>query len=110
MSHPTPRLFAPVLALLAAFAAGNASALPHEAHHEAVKHCHFLGNVHGSSGYGKHPDWKHLAKHRALVKAEKLGGTHVVWHSIRHTGSFNGVADGKAYACKAHHHHHHSGQ
>jgi hypothetical protein len=102
MFRSTPRLCAPVLAMLAAFSANSALALPHESHHAAVKACHFLGNVHGSSGHGKHHDWKSLAKRRALVKAKKLGATNVVWHRIRQTGSFNGVADGKAYACKSH--------
>ncbi|MFM8333710.1 MAG: hypothetical protein ACKN9T_18685 [Candidatus Methylumidiphilus sp.] len=111
MSHSIPRFLVPALALLAAIATGDALALPHVAHHDAVKHCHSLGNVHASSGYGKHHDWKSLAKHRALVKAEKLGATHVVWHRIHSTGSFNGTVDGKAYACHGHHHHHHhSGQ
>ncbi len=106
MSHSAPRFLAPVLAVMATVSAGDALALPHEAHHDAVKHCHFLANVHGSSGYGKHHNWKSLAKHRALEKAEKLGATHVVWQHIRHTGSFNGEVDGKAYACHVDHHHH----
>jgi len=105
MSHSSPRSLTCALAVLASVTVGDAFALPHEAHHDAVKHCRFLGNVHGSSGYGKHHDWKYLAKHRALAKAEKLGASHVVWHSIRHTGSFNGVVDGKAYTCHSHHHH-----
>lgn len=102
MIRPTPRVCAPILAILAMFSTSGAMALPKVSNHDAVKHCHFLGNVHGSSGYGKHHNWKSLAKHRALVKGKKLGATHVVWHSVRHTGSFNGVADGKAYSCKAH--------
>ena len=103
MIRVTPRSCASVLAGLAFFFTSGAMALPHVAKHEAVKHCHYLGKVHGSSGHGKHHSWQSLAKHRALVKAKKLGATHVVWHNIRHTGSFNGVADGKAYSCKAHH-------
>lgn len=105
MSLTLPRLLAAAFALMAAVSASGALALPHEAHQDVVKHCHFLGNVHGSSGYGKHHNWKSLAKHRALVKAEKLGATHVLWHHTRHTGSFNGEVDGKAYACHADHHH-----
>ena len=110
MFNATPRFCAYALAMLAAFSASGAQALPHESHHDAVKSCHLLGHVHGSSKYGKHHNWRSLAKHRALEKAEKLGATHVVWHSIRPIGSFNGEVDGKAYACKPHaapHHHHH---
>lgn len=105
MSRSTSRVLAPVLAVLATVFVGDAFALPHVVHHDAVKHCRYVGSVHGSSGYGKHQDWKSLAKHRALVKAEKLGATHVVLHNLKHTGTWNGSVDGKAYACHAHHHH-----
>ena len=103
MIRPTARLCVSVFAGLALFFTGGAMALPQVTNHEAVKHCHFLGNVHGSSGHGKHHSWKSLAKHRALVKGKKLGATHVVWHNIKSIGAFNGVVDGKAYACKHHH-------
>jgi hypothetical protein len=104
MIRMTPSSCAPFLAVLAFFFTSSAMALPQVAHHDDVKHCHFLGKVHGTSGHGRHHNsWKSIAKHRALVKGKKLGATHVVWHSIKPIGAFNGVADGKAYACKSHH-------
>jgi hypothetical protein len=105
MIRMTPSLGAPVLAVLVFFFTSSAMALPQVVHHDDVKHCHFLGKVHGSSGHGRHHghSWKSIAKHRALVKGKKLGATHVVWHNSKAIGAFNGVVDGKAYACKSHH-------
>jgi len=103
MSTLTPRFLA--LVLLAGVTVSDAFALPHQVHRDEVKHCSFLGNVHGTSKQGKHHDWKNVAKHRALVKAKKLGATHVVWYHIQHIGSFNGEVDGKAYACHNTPHH-----
>ena len=78
----------------------TAVAMPKVAAPSDVVHCRDLGTVHASSGHGKHhKSWKSIAKHRALVKAKKLGATHVVWHDIHYTGAFNGIAEGKAYAC-----------
>ncbi len=109
MIRITPRLSAPILLILGLLFSNGAMALPKVVHHDDVKQCHLLGKVHGSSGHGRHHGhgWKDIAKHNALVKAKKLGATHVVWHNIKSIGAFNGVVDGKAYACKHHHHHHH---
>ena len=109
MIRITPRFFAPFLVISSLFFSSGAMALPKVVHHDDVKHCQLLGKVHGSSGHGRHHGhgWKDIAKHNALVKAKKLGATHVVWHNIKSIGAFNGVVDGKAYACKHHHHHHH---
>lgn len=105
MMRITPGCCASLLVVLAFFFSSAAMALPKVVHHHDVEHCRFLGKVHGSSGHGRHHGhgWKSIAKHRALVKGKKLGATHVVWHNAKAIGAFNGVLDGKAYACKSHH-------
>lgn len=83
------------------FCALTASAQPEVVSESAVDKCTFVGHVEGSSGYGKNLDWRGLAKHGALTKAQKLGASHVVWEQFTPVGAFNGNALGKAYSCKS---------
>lgn len=66
-----------------------------------VQSCRFLGQVEGSSGYGKNTDWHAMAKHAALSHAEDLGASHIVWERFEAVGGFNGVAVANAYQCKS---------
>ncbi len=75
------------------------SATPQVAVDQSVQNCRYLQEVEGSSGYGKNYNWSVLAKHSALVRAEKLGASHVVWDRFYPVGAFNGIAVAKAYQC-----------
>lgn len=77
------------------------SATPQVAADQSVQNCRYLQEVEGSSGYGKNANWSVLAKHSALVRAEKLGASHVVWDRFYPVGAFNGIAVAKAYQCNA---------
>lgn len=76
-----------------------ASAQPLEVSAFNVQNCRFIETVEGTSGYGKKPEWQSFAKSSALMQAEKLGASHVVWERFIPFGAFNGIATGKAYTC-----------
>jgi hypothetical protein len=76
-------------------------AKPSETQESAVQNCQFLGKVEGSSGFGKTAGWQPLAKHSALVRAEKMGASHVVWERLIPIGAFNGAAVARAYSCSS---------
>lgn len=65
-----------------------------------AKNCRLVGEVQGSSGYGKHPAWQRLARHDALKKAESLDADRVVWGEPKSRGAFNGEVAAMIYACK----------
>ena len=97
MTHPH-RLRLIVLLILAC--SGSAAwSKPEEAQSDAVSNCRFIGNVVGTSGYGKNPRWQPIAKTYAERKAETLGATHIVFTGYKTIGAFNGEADAKAYSC-----------
>lgn len=75
--------------------------LPHEAHHHTVEKCQPIGVVKANSGYGKHGGvrWESIAKARALKKAHRMGGSHVVWTGHHARGAFNGEMTGQVYKC-----------
>ncbi|CAL1239123.1 hypothetical protein [Candidatus Methylocalor cossyra] len=89
-----------LLAALAVFGVGIAHAKPDEVSEAAVKNCRYLGQVEGSSGYGKNFGWQPLAKADAERKADRIGATHIVWKDFEPVGAFNGEARAKAYACR----------
>ncbi|ASP48213.1 hypothetical protein B5D82_10860 [Cognaticolwellia beringensis] len=62
--------------------------------------CVFLGDVHGSSGWGGLASSQGMqnSKNEALEKASDLGATHIVWSNI--SGGYSPSAFGKAYKCK----------
>lgn len=78
---------------------GLSMAKPIETQESALQNCQFLGKVEGSSGFGKNAGWQPLAKHSALVRAEIMGASHVVWERLIPIGSFNGAAVARAYTC-----------
>ena len=88
------------LILLSVMQIARVQARPDEVTAAAVTDCRLLGQVAGSSGYGKNAGWKPLAKASAEQKAAKLGATHIVFTGYRSVGSFNGEAAGKAYNCE----------
>jgi hypothetical protein len=88
------------LILLSVMQIGGVQAKPDEVTATAVTDCRLLGQVAGSSGYGKNVGWKPLAKASAEQKAAKLGATHIVFTGYRSVGSFNGEAAGNAYSCE----------
>ena len=75
-------------------------AQPQEAQYMSMQHCQYLNKVEGFSGYGKNNNWKSLAQHHALSRAEKLGATHIVWGNLYTNSGFSGTAIAKAYNCK----------
>ncbi len=72
-----------------------------EADIKTVENCKYLGEVHGSSGWGNLGASVAMqnAKNEALEKAAKLGATHVIWNNI--TGGYSPYVSGKAYYCKS---------
>jgi len=88
-----------VTVLLFATLSTLANATPKEAGDAPVKHCQLIGNVNGSSGYGKHSRWKPIAQTNAMQKASILGATHMVYGNYRAIGTTNGVASARAYIC-----------
>lgn len=74
-------------------------AAPTVAQLSELENCQFLGEVEGSSGYGKHSSWRRLAKSSAFRLAEKIGASHVVWGRMTRVGSFNGIIVARAYSC-----------
>ena len=75
--------------------------LPHEAHRHSVEQCQAIGVVKANSGYGKHgaKHWQSIAKARALKKAHRMGGNHVIWTGHHARGAFNGEVTGQVYKC-----------
>jgi hypothetical protein len=64
-----------------------------------VAACRFLGEVHGSSGWGNVAASSGMenAKTEAKEKAAQMGATHVVWHTV--SGGYSPYATGRAYSC-----------
>jgi hypothetical protein len=64
-----------------------------------VADCKFLGNVHGSSGWGGFAQGAGIenAKNGAREDAAKLGATHVVW--VSESGGFMPTGSARAYQC-----------
>lgn len=64
--------------------------------------CEYVGDVWGSSGWGKSSltVWKHKAEHKAMKMAKEIGASHVYWEG--HSSGGYGTsphAHGKAYRC-----------
>jgi hypothetical protein len=64
-----------------------------------VANCKFLGNVHGSSGWGGFAQGAGIenAKNGAREDAAKLGATHVVW--VSESGGLIPTGSARAYQC-----------
>jgi hypothetical protein len=73
-----------------------------EADIATVSGCKYLGEVHGSSGWGNLAASVGMAnaKNEAWEKAAELGATHIVWNQI--VGGSSPSVSGKAYHCGGH--------
>jgi hypothetical protein len=68
---------------------------------QELNDCKLVGEVVGSSGYGKTTKsiWRNKAKHKALKHAADLNATHVAWEDDS-TGYGSGrFVSGKAFVC-----------
>lgn len=64
-----------------------------------MEQCAKLQQIKVSSGHYKHDNWRRHSIHKALLKAEHLGATHLVVNKVRKVGAFNGQVYGTAYNC-----------
>ncbi len=64
-----------------------------------VQACQFKGDIVSASGQIKRHNWKRHATHRAQLKAEKLGATHLVIRETEPSGVFHGKVKAQAYSC-----------
>ncbi|MFN5745094.1 MAG: hypothetical protein ACK443_03260 [Methylococcaceae bacterium] len=94
-----PAIGTTTLIVLISLAAAPLQANPVEASTSQIRDCKFLGQVEGSSGYGKNLRWQPIAKANAKRKAESLGATHVEYTQATTIGSFNGAISARAYLC-----------
>lgn len=65
-----------------------------------VDGCTYVGDVHGSSGWGNLAASTGIqnAKNEAVEKAAALGATHILWTNI--SGGYSPYVSGCAYRCK----------
>lgn len=68
-----------------------------------VAACRFVGEVHGSSGWGNVAASAGMenAKTEAREKAAQMGATHVVWQTV--AGGYSPYAIGRVYSCSGKH-------
>jgi hypothetical protein len=98
MKRLVPVLF--IMLLLTACAASPTVIRVREAVPDMVMGCEFISTVHASSGgclfFGGGLE---SVKDKALIKAESIGATHIVWTNLE-SGSLGASATGRAYKCK----------
>ncbi|MGE4519664.1 MAG: hypothetical protein AB7E04_09170 [Desulfobacteraceae bacterium] len=72
----------------------------HDADINLVMNCKYLGDVHGSSGWGNLAASTGIqnAKNEAKELASAMGATHIVWTNV--SGGYSPYVTGKAYSCK----------
>lgn len=65
-----------------------------------TENCKFIGDVHGSSGWGNLAASTGIenAKNEAREKAATMGATYIVWTGM--AGGYSPYVSGKAYLCK----------
>jgi len=65
-----------------------------------VENCQYVGEVHGSSGWGNLAASTGIenAKNETREKVAAMGASHVVWAGI--SGGYSPYVSGKAYLCK----------
>lgn len=78
---------------------GDLSASPQIIISDSTRGCFYLGEIEGTSGYGKKLNWKAEAKESMFRSGERLGATHIVLKGFIPVGAFNGVVVAKAYKC-----------
>jgi len=64
-----------------------------------INNCKFLHDISVKSGYSKRNNWQRHTTHKALLKAEEFGATHLVISHVDRIGVYNGNIQGKAYQC-----------
>jgi hypothetical protein len=67
---------------------------------ETIEGCRYLGEVHGSSGWGNLAASTGIqnAKNEAIESAVAMGATHILWTNI--AGGYSPYVSGRAYTCK----------
>ena len=65
----------------------------------SINNCKFLHDINVKSGYSKRNNWQRHTTHKALLKAEEFGATHLVISQVERIGVYNGNVQGKAYQC-----------
>jgi len=72
----------------------------HDADMATVKNCKYVGDVHGSSGWGNIAASTGIqnAKNEAREQATSMGATHIVWNNI--SGGYSPYVSGKSYRCE----------
>ncbi len=65
----------------------------------SVSNCKFLHDISVKSGYSKRINWQRHTTHKALLKAEEFGATHLVISQVERIGVYNGRIYGKVYQC-----------
>jgi len=65
-----------------------------------VSNCQFVGDVHGTSGWGNLAASTGIqnAKNEARENAAAMGSTHIIWTDT--AGGYSPYVNGKAYKCK----------
>ena len=71
----------------------------HDADSNMIRNCKYIGEVHGSSGWGNIAASTGIqnAKNEAREQASAMGATHIVWTNI--SGGYSPFVSGKAYSC-----------
>jgi len=65
----------------------------------SINKCKFIDDISVKSGYSRLNNWQQHTTHKALLKAEKFGATHLVISQVERIGVYNGKIHGKAYQC-----------
>ena len=71
----------------------------HDADTNMIGNCNYIGEVHGSSGWGNIAASTGIrnAKNEAREQASAMGATHIVWTNL--SGGYSPFVSGKAYSC-----------
>ena len=92
-----------IASLLCLSASSNATSilnkLPTITDISSISNCKFLHDISIKSGYSKRNNWQRHTTHKALLKAEEFGATHLVISQVERIGVYNGKVHGKAYQC-----------
>lgn len=102
MIHKFNQVFA-VISLLCLSVPSNAASAqnkhPTIADVSSINNCKFIHDISVKSGYSRRNNWQQHTTHKALLKAEEFGATHLVISQVERIGVYNGKVHGKAYQC-----------
>lgn len=62
--------------------------------------CHYIQSIDVSSNHKKQIYWQRHGVHKAVLKAQEIGATHLMIKKILKVGVFNGEIHSDAYQCK----------